>query len=203
MMANQGKENTTKPKQHVLEELGEVGDHALFVRLGRVHHVLRIEQGIDLKLVPRQLKGEGHLLLRVLLPTFLLQPAHRVGRQHIRAVLVDQGQEGAAVCPGQIEIVNVHARVPRRRTLEPEEQALLSIFRNGEAENDGPHQTQDQLLVRVHDVGGADVGQLQFLFPQVFEDEVAILKFMNAEFRSRVVFSLAQRVDGVTSDHLQ
>lgn len=50
---------------------------------------------------------------------------------------------------------------------------LLPVLRDGEPQDDGPHQPQQQLLVGVHDVGGADVGQLQLLLPQVLDCFVA------------------------------
>ena len=46
---------------------------------------------------------------------------------------------------------------------------LLPVLGNGEAQDDGPHEAQQQLLVPVHYVRGADVGELEPLLAQVID----------------------------------
>ena len=106
----------------------------------------------------------------------------------IRAVNVEQGAKGQAVVPAAGKVAHFDFFVTCRFALTPEEQSFFGAqpffvdVADGEAQDQRPYQTEDDLAVAVDNVLRADVGQLYFASFDEVEGFVDVFEALDAEF---------------------
>mmetsp|Transcript_1122 Transcript_1122/g.2874 ORF Transcript_1122/g.2874 Transcript_1122/m.2874 type:complete len:506 (-) Transcript_1122:194-1711(-) len=163
-------------RREELEELRQVGDLGLFVRA--VDHVLGVEQPRDAQVL--LCDGEGRVAVG--------QRLHGLQRvkvlDEIRAVAVDEGVEGEPVLPRGGEIFHLHAGVAFGGSLQPEQQARLAVGAGHlEAQDDGPQQTEHELLVALENIRRADVDEWNVVLLDEVEALVEVLELLDVHAR--------------------
>lgn len=95
-----------------------------------------------------------------------------------------------SVVPARGEVTDFDLIVAGRLPLTPQQQTLLgteTLFvdvADGEAQNEGPYQTQDDLAVAVDDIFGTGIGKLDPPTPDEVERLVDVLKLLHAQLGS-------------------
>ena len=81
--------------------------------------------------------------------------------------------------PRSVEVLNINSIVARGILATPQEETLLTVLRDGEAENDGPNKAENETGRSILDIRGTNIDELELLILEVVEDEVAVLQLVN------------------------